>query len=137
MNNRKDRPHSMKTLLRYFLVCALLAINLFCVQAAHAATFTVNKLEDTNDGTCDADCSLREAIVAASWTLGADFITFDATVFNRPQTITLNRGLESVAHGITITGPTGGLTLAGVMDSLTERFDLFTVNQGQNVEFNG
>ena len=27
-----------------------------------ATTLTVTKLADTNDGTCDADCSLREAL---------------------------------------------------------------------------
>jgi len=32
---------------------------------SHAATLTVTKIEDTNDGICDADCSLREAVVAA------------------------------------------------------------------------
>ena len=45
-------------------------------QAAHAATFTVTKTADTNDGTCDADCSLREAIVAANAAAGPDTITF-------------------------------------------------------------
>jgi len=33
---------------------------------ASATTFTVSKTADTNDATCDADCSLREAIVAAN-----------------------------------------------------------------------
>lgn len=31
-----------------------------------AATYTVNKIADSNDGLCDADCSLREAVAAAS-----------------------------------------------------------------------
>ncbi len=33
---------------------------------AEAANLTVTKTADTNDGTCDSDCSLREAINAAS-----------------------------------------------------------------------
>ena len=33
---------------------------------AQGNTLTVTKTEDTNDGVCDADCSLREAIAAAS-----------------------------------------------------------------------
>ena len=37
------------------------------VGPAGAATFTVTKTDDTFDGTCDADCSLREAIEA--WAL--------------------------------------------------------------------
>lgn len=49
-------------------------------QLAHAATvYTVNKVADTNDGTCDADCSLREAITAANASPGADVIEFHIT----------------------------------------------------------
>ncbi len=33
------------------------------VRPAYGAAFTVTKTADTNDGSCDADCSLREAIV--------------------------------------------------------------------------
>lgn len=44
-------------------------------QRVYAATFTVTKTTDTNDGACDADCSLREAIVAANATAGADIVT--------------------------------------------------------------
>lgn len=36
-------------------------------------TRTVTKLADTNDGTCDADCSLREAVAAASADALVDF----------------------------------------------------------------
>jgi len=34
--------------------------------ASGAAVFTVTKTTDSNDGACDADCSLREAILAAN-----------------------------------------------------------------------
>lgn len=44
--------------------------------AARAASFVVTKAADTNDGACDADCSLREAIIAANSNPGADTITF-------------------------------------------------------------
>jgi CSLREA domain-containing protein len=37
-----------------------------------ATTFPVTKTEDTNDGACDPDCSLREAIDAANTNPGAD-----------------------------------------------------------------
>ena len=39
-------------------------------------TFTVTKVADTNDGVCDADCSFREAIVAANANAGLDTIAF-------------------------------------------------------------
>lgn len=38
------------------------------------SAFVVSKTNDTNDGTCDADCSLREAIRAANAQTGADLI---------------------------------------------------------------
>jgi CSLREA domain-containing protein len=57
-------------------------------QGIFAATYTVTKIADTNDGTCDADCSLREAITAANGTVDADIINF-STLFNTTQTITL------------------------------------------------
>lgn len=43
---------------------------------ASALTFAVSKTADTNDGVCDADCSLREAITAANAAAGGDTITF-------------------------------------------------------------
>src|SRR5947207_7457315 len=45
--------------------------------AAAQTTFTVTKTADTNDGVCDSDCSLREAINAANNTLGQDTIAFN------------------------------------------------------------
>jgi CSLREA domain-containing protein len=37
-----------------------------------ATTFRVTRTDDTNDGTCDLDCSLREAIDAANANPRAD-----------------------------------------------------------------
>ena len=53
------------------------SLALLCVLAsspAFAANFTVTKIADTNDGVCNTDCSLREAIVAANAAAGADTI---------------------------------------------------------------
>jgi CSLREA domain-containing protein len=63
---------------------------LLCVLAASpllAVNFTVTKIADTNDGVCDADCSLREAIVAANASPGADHI-----VLGNGLTYTLSLG---------------------------------------------
>ncbi len=57
-------------------------------QTVFGAVYTVTKIADTNDGTCDADCSLREAVAAANGTADNDTIIF-ASLFNTPQTITL------------------------------------------------
>lgn len=49
------------------LALAVIALTPWASPArmAEAATLTVTKTADTNDGTCDSDCSLREAINAA------------------------------------------------------------------------
>lgn len=44
---------------------------------AVSTSFKVTKTADTNDGACDADCSLREAITAANANPAADTISFD------------------------------------------------------------
>ena len=44
------------------------------VPLAVTATFTVTKIADTNDGACNADCSLREAALAANLTAGVNTI---------------------------------------------------------------
>ena len=49
---------------------------------AQAALFTVTKTADTADSTCDADCSLREAITAANASPGADGIIVPAGTYN-------------------------------------------------------
>lgn len=49
-------------------------------SAARAATFTVTTTADTDDGVCNANCSLREAIFAANHTAGDDTITFAPNV---------------------------------------------------------
>lgn len=98
----------MKYLLRHFifaLVCASLLAGMVGVTPAHAATFTVSKTADTNDGTCNADCSLREAIAAANAAAGADTITLPAGTY----TLTLGSELL-ITSDITINGAGSGTT---------------------------
>jgi CSLREA domain-containing protein len=75
---------------------------------APAATFVVTKTADTNDGTCDADCSLREAITAANSSAANDTIIFSAN-----GTITLGSVLPNLANNgtLSITGNGAGLTI--------------------------
>lgn len=89
----------------------------FCLSlAASAATFTVTKTADTNDGACDADCSLREAIAAANASADNDNIVFGSLFSSAPQTITLS-GTDLMINNngtLTITGPTARiLTISG------------------------
>lgn len=64
-------------LAQVFVVCLVLGFLVVMPSQAQAATFTVNKTADTNDGTCDADCSFREAVAAANANPGADTIEFN------------------------------------------------------------
>lgn len=99
----------MAKFVRVYL-CVLFVFVL--AQAVSAATYTVTKIADTNDGTCNADCSLREAITAANGTTDNDVIAFSA-LFNTTQTITLS-GTEIVIAN------NGSLTINGTgADKLT------------------
>lgn len=60
----------------------------------------VTKTNDTNDGVCDADCSLREAVAAAVSGSNLEF----STLFDTPQTIILN-SLIVVPKSLTFIGP--------------------------------
>ena len=72
-------------------------------------TFVVNKTADTNDGVCDADCSLREAIAVAN----GDAIAF-STLFDTPQTITLTNGELVINRNVTVSGKGANLlTISG------------------------
>ncbi|HSA60517.1 MAG TPA: DUF4215 domain-containing protein [bacterium] len=59
----------------------ILTVFLLWSGASWAATFTVTKTADTADGTCNADCSLREAISASNATSTNDVITLPAGTF--------------------------------------------------------
>jgi len=50
----------------FFIIAFIILGCLSMVYSASADTFTVTKTADTNDGICDSDCSLREAVAAAN-----------------------------------------------------------------------
>jgi CSLREA domain-containing protein len=90
-------------------------------QSGYSATYTVTKTADTNDGVCDSDCSLREAIAAANATEDDDIIVFDPAVFGTPQTIVLSGTEMVIANNgtLTINGP--GAHLLTLDGNLTSR----------------
>jgi len=73
----------IQPLARIVLLLALALIVLVAVggRSAQAAEFTVTKTADTADGTCDDDCSLREAVGAANAAVGADTISLPAGTY--------------------------------------------------------
>lgn len=85
-------------------------VGLFCVlclvQGVFAATYTVTKTTDSNDGVCDSDCSLRESVAAANGTVDNDIVSFDAVLFSTAQTINLTLGEIVIANN-------GSLTING------------------------
>jgi len=62
--------------------------NLLDFSVTPAALYTVTKTADANDGTCDSDCSLREAIAASNAVPGAVLIpagTYKLTIADADQ----------------------------------------------------
>lgn len=74
-NSGKARAFTILALVAAALAVALVA------SPAWAADFTVTKTDDANDGTCDADCSLREAITAANAAAGRDTVNVPAGTY--------------------------------------------------------
>ncbi|HEX8396901.1 MAG TPA: FG-GAP-like repeat-containing protein [Pyrinomonadaceae bacterium] len=102
---------------------------LFCLpQTAAAATYTVTKTADTNDGACDADCSLREAIAAANVSAENDMISFSINVFSTPQTIVLTSGDLIITNNGSLTIVGRGANFLTVSGNNTSR--VFTNNTG-------
>lgn len=77
-----------------------------CLALTEPAPFVVSKTADTSDGACNADCSLREAIIAANAQAGADRIHF-----NIP-----GGGVQSIAP----TSPLPALTGQTLIDGYTQ-----------------
>jgi len=105
------------------------------VRPAEAANFTVSKLADTNDGTCNADCSLREAITAANGGgAGPHNITFAPAVIG---TIALAvTPLPTLVESINIDGPGAALLTVSAAAIPGDR-SVFTIDSGIIVTIEG
>ncbi len=89
----------------------------------------VTKIADTNDGVCDADCSLREAIAEADAT---DIIRF-GSLFATSQTIVLSGSPLLIDKELAIEGP-GAQQLIVSANHLSR---VMTVNAGGKLELSG
>lgn len=99
---------------RLALTAGFLGIALSAIVAA--APFPVTKTADTADGSCNADCSLREAIIAANALAGPDTVTLPAGTY--VLTIAGPDGEDASANGdlditsdVTITGAGSATTI--------------------------
>ncbi|MFM9904955.1 MAG: beta strand repeat-containing protein, partial [Pyrinomonadaceae bacterium] len=94
-------------------------------------SLVVTKTADTNDGSCDADCSLREAIAAAQ---PSSTITFASPLFDNTVTLPLTLGELSVGAGknLTITGRNAARTIISGNDSTR----VFNIASGATVNIN-
>jgi len=99
------------------------------LPVARAASFTVTKKSDGNDGACDADCSLREAIVVANSNGEADIITlglgrFGLTITGTGENAAATGDLD-VTGPLTITGRGPGQTIIDASGVISDRvFDI-------------
>jgi CSLREA domain-containing protein len=76
-------------------LAALVSTVALLPSPAAAAPLLVTTTADTNDGVCDANCSLRDAVVRANTDSAEDVITLPAGAF----AITGNRGEDAAATG--------------------------------------
>lgn len=98
---------AQRVTLRIWALAAALALT----ASAEAATFVVTKTDDTADGACDADCSLREAVIAANAAPGPDVIQIPAgdyqltivNVLDEPEDASATGDLD-VTDALTIEG---------------------------------
>jgi len=74
------------------------------VKGTGKAALVVTKIADTNDGVCDADCSLREAIAVANSNADADIIEFNVGGGGF-QSLTQTSGF-TISHPLIIDGST-------------------------------
>lgn len=78
------------------LLCACTA------SVANAVTFAVAKTADTDDGTCDADCSLHEAIDAVNVTPGSQTIAFNIPIGAGAAVISIGGPLPAITRNNTV-----------------------------------
>ncbi len=104
--------HCSPRIPQLFALFALLVAT-FVADPTAAATFAVTKTVDTNDGACDGDCSLREAVIAANTASGSDTVLIPAGTF----TLTIRDAVIGVDEGAAATGDLdilgGGLVIEG------------------------
>lgn len=91
-------------------IIGLITVFIFGVASASAATWTVTKATNSDDGVCNADCSLREAVAVSN---SGDLIVFTPNLLG--QTFTLGGSpIAYVGKRIEIDGNLDGVNVAQI-----------------------
>ncbi len=85
-----------------FVALALICLSLAAVPVSAQTTYTVTKTADTDDGVCNADCSLREAIAAANADFAQDLIVFRPSLAGQTIALAPGRGQLVINQRVTI-----------------------------------
>src|SRR5262245_9602119 len=92
-----------------FGLLVLFGLGISPMPTAYAVpAFVVTTTADTDDGTCDTNCTLREAINATNANTGNDTISFSVS-----GTITLGSALPALDDNLTIDGTGQTITVSG------------------------
>lgn len=88
------------------------------ISPVYATSITVNSINDEDDGSCDAThCSLREAIIAANSSMGADTITFSSIMAIMPTSVLpslTDNNTTIIGGGAVIDGTNAGARVNGL-----------------------
>jgi hypothetical protein len=110
--------------LQAFII-GLFTILIVGAATANAASWTVTKSTNSNDGVCAADCSLREAVAAAD---SGDTVVFSGNLVG--QTITLGGSEIVITKRITIDGNLDGVNVAFISGEMMSRIFLIETGGG-------
>ena len=124
--NRKGLSLFLATVLSLVLLPALFSL-FQTARVAHAATFTVDTVVDESDGSCDTDCSLRDAIALAA---SEDTIFIPAGTYLLSDTL----GQLNVSKTLIFSGT--GVAPADVIIVAGADARLFNVTSGTSTFFN-
>ena len=126
MGRRKGRRHSR----RIVAGAGAGAVAVFGIAgtAQAADTLTVTKTDDTSDGTCGGDCSLREAIVAANSDVDADTIVFQSGLTGTISLTHADNELD-LTEPVAINGPGANLLAVNGTPSNLDDQQIFFINQ--------
>jgi CSLREA domain-containing protein len=111
--------------------------NPFDIALTGTGAFVVTKTDDTNDGTCDADCSLREAVAAANANPDTNTISFAIPLSDSgcnsgfgPCTITLGGTELAITESVNIDNSSSGESVIVDANHLSR---VFNVSSGKAV----